>query len=155
MDWIPFVWSGCVLVQQFQFWWALYEIHTTSSISVGVFSLLLLLAGMLFLAGALVLPSGETEYPDDLGIYFNTDGSWAAAALALFNLTAVGVNTILFGDQIISTVNILNLVLVVIALLVACTHKRIWQMGLTGGYVLVLVLAEIIGSKALYVDMGG
>lgn len=155
LDWIPFVWTGCILMQQFQFWWALYELHTMSSMSVGVFSLLLLLSGMLFLAGALVLPSGETEYPDDLGIYFNTDGSWAAAALALFNLIGVGANTILFGEQITSTVNILNLGLVVIALLVAFTHNRVWQVGLTGGYVVLLVLTEIIASRTVYIDTVG
>ena len=152
MDWIPFVWTGCVLVQQFQFWWALYELNTISSLSVGMFSLLLFLSGLLFIAGALVLPSGETEYPDDLGVYFNTDGSWAAAALALFNLAAAGANTLLFGEPIADIVNLLSLVLVVIASLVAVTRKRGLQVRLTAGYVIFLVLDEIIATRVIYVN---
>lgn len=155
MDWIPFVWTGCVLVQQLQFWWALYDLNTILSLSVGVFSLLLCLAGLLFLAGALVLPSGEAEYPDDLWVYFNTDGSWAAAALALFNFMAIGANTLLFGGQITNTVNILVFVLVLISSLVAVTRKRAWQMGLTAGYVIVLVFTEIVATRAVYINTGG
>lgn len=154
MDWIPFVWTGCVLVQQFQFWWALYELNTISSLSVSVFSLLLFLAGLLFIAGALVLPSGETEYPNDLGVYFNTDGSWAAAALALFNLTAVGTNVLLFATPITNTANIFNLMLVIIALLVAFTQKRAWQAVLTVGYVIALTAGEILATKSGYIDTG-
>ncbi len=155
MDWIPFIWTGCVLVQQFQFWWALYELNAISSLSVGVFSLLLFLAGLLFLAAALVLPSGEAEYPSDLGVYFNTDGSWAAAALALFNFTAFVANILIFGEPFLHTVNILNLVLIVAASLVAVTRKRIWQVGLTAGYVITLALGEIVATRAVYVSTGG
>ena len=154
MDWIPFVWTGCVLVQQFQFWWAMYDLNTIPSLSVGLFSLLLFHAALLFLAGALVLPSGETEYPDDLGVYFNTDGSWAAAALALFNLAAVGTNTILFGEQITSPLNIFNLLLAIVAALVAITKKRVWQTGLTVGYVFLLVFGEVMATRSVYINTG-
>ena len=150
MDWIPFVWAGCVFVHQFHFWWALYEVHSMPLLSVGMFTLLLLLAGLLFLAGALVLPSGESEYPDDLGVYFNTDGSWAVAALALFNMMAVAINILLFDSPITETANLLNLVLVVIAVFVAITRTRMWQTGLTGAYVIVLVFVEIAATQVVY-----
>ena len=68
--------------------------------SVGIFSLLLLLAGLLFLAGALVLPSGEAEYPADLAEYFTIDGSWGAGAIALFNFTALVAIVITFNGPL-------------------------------------------------------
>jgi hypothetical protein len=150
LDWLPFVWAAGVLVHQFQFWWALYELNTMPSMSVSIFSLLLVLAGVLFLAGALVLPSGETEYPNDLGEYFTTDGSWGAGAVALYNFVAVLANVVLFDVRVTNPVNLLNLCLVVIAVLVVATRARTWQVALTIAYVVVLVYVEIIATPAVY-----
>ncbi len=155
LHWLPFVWVGFVLVHQFQFWWALYEIHTMPSISVGIFGLLLFLSGLLFLAGALVLPSGEAEYPEDLAAYFITDGSWGVGAVALFNFMAVVTNVLLFGTPAIETANLLNLALVVIAVLVVVTRVRAWQIGLTFTYFVVLVIAEVAATTTVYTNTGG
>lgn len=155
LHWVPFAWAGFVLVQQFQFWWALYELNAMSSISAGVFTLLLLLAGVLFLAGALVLPSGEADYPADLADYFTTDGSWGAAMLALFNLMAVVTNVVLFNESIGGTVNLLNLTLAVIAILTTITRNRHWTQGLTLAYAVFLVLTTITASSAVYGTVTG
>ena len=155
LDWLPFVWVVCVLVHQFQFWWALYELNSMPSMSVGVFSLLLVLAGLLFLAGAMVLPSGEAEYPADLALYFSIDGSWGAGAIALFNLSAVGANVILFGVAITNVVNLLNLGLGAIAVVVAVMRSRRWLVSLTFAYVVLLVLVTMAATPAVYQSTGG
>lgn len=155
LDWLPFVWAGCVLVQQFQFWWALYELNTMPSMSVGIFTLMLALAGVLFLAGALVLPSGEAEYPDDLSKYFTTDGSWGAGAVALYNFMAVAANVIIFHAAVGHPGNLLNLSLVVIAVLVVATRVRIQQVALTVAYVVVLALEGIVATPAVYENTVG
>jgi hypothetical protein len=154
LDWLPFVWAACVLVQQFQFWWALYELNGMPSLSVGRFSLLLMLAALLFLAGALVLPSGESDYPEDLANYFSSDGSWGVAALALFNLSAVAINVLLFDTPLTDTVNQRNLILLVITVSVAITRSRRWQVGLTGVYVIALAAAEIAATRPVYENLG-
>lgn len=155
LDWLPFVWAICVLVQQFQFWWALYEVNNMPLISVGVFSTLLFLAGLLFLSGALVLPSGEAKYPANLAEYFTVDGSWGAGALALFNLSAVAANIAIFDVEITETVNVLNLCLSAIATLVALTRARIWMVSLTLAYVAILVFATSEATIPVYESTTG
>ncbi len=155
LHWLPFVWAGSVLVHQFQFWCALYEVNNMHSISVGVFSLLLVLAGLLFLAGALVLPSGEEQYPEDLAEYFTTDGSWGVGAIALFNLIAVLINNLLFDVSMLDPVNLLNLALVVIAGLVVVSQTRKWQVVLTLAYLAVLMLTEIAATTTVYWNPDG
>jgi len=150
LHWLPFVWVGCVLVQQFQFWWALYDLNTMPSISVGIFTMLLLLSGLLFLAGALVLPSGEAEYPSDLQEYFIMDGSWAAATLALYNVSAVAANVIIFDAPVVEFVNLINLAMVAVAAAVALVRSRNWLIVLTLAYVAALALAAVMATSAVY-----
>jgi hypothetical protein len=154
LSWLPFAWTGFVLTHQFQFWWALYEVHTINTLSVGIFILLLCLSSLLFLAGALVLPSGETEYPTDLARYFIVDGSWGVAALALYNLTAVVVNVALFDSPFASTVNLLNLGLAAIALLTAITRSYIWQASLTIAFALLFAFTASISTQGTYQSSG-
>ena len=75
LDWLPFCWAGFILVHQYQFWWGMFELSEEPTMQLGIFILLLLLAGLLFIAGSLVLPGGEAEYPKDLGAYFTEDGA--------------------------------------------------------------------------------
>ncbi len=152
LHWLPFTWAGFVLLHLFQFWWALYEVNGMLSISVGVFSLLLFLSALLFLAGALVLPSGEIEYPKDLAEYFFTDGSWGVGAIGLFNLTAILANVLLFKASMLDSVNLLNMLLVVIAVLVVVTRTQVWQIRLTIAYFMVLIFTEFTATISVYTN---
>lgn len=152
LHWLPFVWVACVLVLQFQFWWALYELKAMPSLSIGVFSLLLFLSTLLFLAGALVLPNGEAEYPTDLATYFTTDGSWGAGALALYGLTAALCNVLIFGLPLADPINLLNLALGVVALVVAFTTGYAWQVALTLLYAAGLLLVTAMASSSVYTN---
>jgi hypothetical protein len=155
LDWLPFVWAVCVLVHQFQFWWALYELNEMPSLSIVIFSLLLYLSSLLFLAGAMVLPSGEAEYPQDLARYFSIDGSWGASAIALYNLSAVLANVVLFEVPVSDTTNLLNLGLCAIAVLVAVRQERIWLVWLTLAYVALQIVGTIAATPAVYTSTGG
>jgi len=150
LDWVPFVWAACVIVHQFQFWWALYEVRDMPSMSAVIFTLLLFLSGLLFLAGALVLPSGEAEYPRDLATYFAYDGSWGVAALALYNGTAVLANVVLFGVGLGVPGNLINLAMTITTALVVPARGRRQLVALTALYVVLVTIAVIINTPAAY-----
>jgi hypothetical protein len=107
MDWMPFVWAAYVLVYQFQYWWAMWELEALSHWTVATFGLVLAIAAVLFLAGGLVLPSGSADYPDDLRTYFDEDGKWGVGALALYGIVAILGNVTLFGSKLLSPLHYL------------------------------------------------
>jgi hypothetical protein len=150
LDWVPFAWVGCVFVHQFQFWWALYEIRDIPSMSVTIFALLLFLSALLFLAGALVLPSGEAEYPDDLAVYFTFDGSWGVAGIALYNASAVLANVLLFDVDPFLAGNLLNLGLALVAALVVAARSRPLLMALTLIYIVGLAVTTAANTPGSY-----
>jgi hypothetical protein len=141
---------ACVFVHQFQFWWALYEVKDMPTMSVFIFFVLLFLSALLFLAGALVLPSGEREYPRDLGQYFIYDGSWGVAALALYNATAVLVNVVLFGVDLFVGGNVLNLIMAVTTAAVVAVRDRRWLVALTFVYVALMTVSAIANTPSAY-----
>jgi len=61
---------------QFDVWWEVYGLSSMQSWTAGAFVLLLLLALLLFAAGGLILPTGLSDYPEDLDEYFQKDGRW-------------------------------------------------------------------------------
>jgi hypothetical protein len=97
MDWIPFAWAGYILAIQAQYFWATWSLNTRVEWTVISFGLPLLLAGIIFVAAGLVLPSEHGEYPDDLGIYFEQDGRWAVAALVARAAVVQAANIALWG----------------------------------------------------------
>jgi len=155
LDWPPFVWAAALLVHQFQFWWSIYAINSIPSMHLGVFVTLLYLSGLLFVAGALMLPNDTEDYPDDLGRYFTFDGSWGAAAIALYNLSAIPANRILFHASMLEPANLVNVVLAAIALAVCLTRSLTWQKSLTIVYAVCFTLITILATSREYMTPAG
>jgi hypothetical protein len=126
MDWIPFAWAGYILAIQAQYFWAMWGLNArVEEWTVMSFGLPLLLAGIIFVAAALVLPSGHGEYPADLGIYFEQDGRWAVAALVARGAVAVLANSLVYnagqasGEAVITPALIVGQMFVGVAFLVS------------------------------------
>ena len=81
IDWIPLVWAFYILVIEIQYYSAIWNLNTITEWTVLMSSTPLLLAGLIFLAAGLVLPSAHGDYPSDLGVYFQENRKWAIAAL--------------------------------------------------------------------------
>lgn len=107
LDWIPFVWAVYVLVFQFQYWWAIWELVALPQWSVATFALVLGLAALLFVAGGLVLPSGGGDYPKDLRSYFEEDGKWGVGAMAGYGVAAIVGNVVLFEGSVLTPLHYL------------------------------------------------
>ena len=126
MNRMPFAWAGYILVMQFDVWWELYGLASMESWSIGAFILLLLLALLLFAAGALVLPNGMDDYPEDLDRYFMEDGRWGLVLIAGFSTTAIAANIALFNVPPFGAMNTWNAVSVaLIATLIAARRRAI------------------------------
>lgn len=110
MDWLPFAWAAYLLVIEFEVWWELYGLVSMEHWSVGAFVLVLLIALLLFAAGALILPTSVSDYPEDLDQYFREDGKWGVALVGAFQVTAQVANIALFDIPWFGYMNIWNAV---------------------------------------------
>ncbi len=126
MSWLPIAWACYLLVIDFEVWWEIFGLVSLESWSVGAFVLLLLLALLLFAAGALVLPTRASDYPQDLDVYFREDGRWGVALIALFQITAIIANITLLNVPVFSYMNLWNVVAIgMIAVLVAAKRRAV------------------------------
>ena len=131
MSWLPLTWAAYVLVMQFDLWWELYGLESIQSWSVGAFIVLLLLALLLFAAGALILPTGTGDYPDDLDEYFREDGRWGVAVIAAFDIIAIIANVALFNIPPFGSMNIWNVVSIGLLTTLVTAKRRPIQCVLT------------------------
>lgn len=127
MSWLPFAWAAYLLVIDFEVWWEIFGVASMESWHVGAFILLLLLALLLFAAGALVLPTGIGEYPEDLDEYFQEDGRWGVALIALFEVVAVVANITLLDVSVFGSMNIWNALAAVLISVVVIARHRVVQ----------------------------
>ena len=131
MDWLPFVWAGYVLVFQFDFWWELFGLSALGTWSVQAFGILLILALLLFVAGALVLPTGVGAYPSDLAEHFRQDGRWGVFAIGAYCVVGSLANVVLFDFAPLDLVNLLNALGVGIVGVTVLGRTRAVQVGAT------------------------
>jgi len=82
----------------------------------GGFVLLLVLAILLFVSGALVLPASASQESDELLTYFRDDGKWALLALVAYSAISLWVNWLLYGRSPFNAVSALLLSFSVLAL---------------------------------------
>ena len=150
LDWLPFLWAALILLHQFQFWWALYELNAAPALSLWTFMVLLYLSGLLFVAAALIFPDPGSDYPDDLGRYFAADGSWGAGAVAVYNLSAVGANAVIFHAPVMDAANLANLVLACLAGFVALTRVRKLHTAATLVYAVLFLFGAMSASSTSY-----
>ena len=150
MDWLPFVWAGFVVTYQFQYWWAIFELSALPEWSVATFGVLLLLAIILFIAGGVILPSGTTEYPADLGDYFREDGRWGVFAIACYGIAGTLGNLLLFETPLVDVLNAVQLGTVLIALVVAASSSRRVQVGGTLAFGVLLGIGVVLATPGSY-----
>jgi len=112
MHWIPVAWSALVFLWQMQYLWAIFELDTLiRSWTAAKFVVLLLMALLLFVAGALVVPKADDDQGSDAWRQFLDDGRWSLIALALFFFLAFLSNPVLFGIPLWEPDNVMDLIL--------------------------------------------
>lgn len=147
---LSFVWAGLVLVYQFQYWWAIYELSAVSVWTVGTFGMLLLLAVILFLAGGLVLPTSHSTYPDDLGEYFRRDGRWGVFAITAYNLVGTGGNVLLFDTPLTSPLHAIQVGAAATSLIVVLSERPRVQWVATAIFGALLAIGVALATPPAY-----
>lgn len=94
--------AACIFILQIQFWWAIIELRKMETWTFGQFLVLLVVALLLFLAAALVIPDKELREDQNLLDEFHRDGQWALVILSLYATVAVMANIIFWDMHIIS-----------------------------------------------------
>lgn len=147
---LSFVWAGFVLVYQFQYWWAIYELAAVPVWTVGTFGMLLLLAVILFLAGGLILPTGHSTYPRDLGEYFRRDGRWGVFALATYSVVGTGGNVLLFDTALTSPLHMIQIGAAATSLTVVLSERPAVQWVATAVFGVLLATGVALATPAAY-----
>ncbi|MEZ5330951.1 MAG: hypothetical protein R2991_02605 [Thermoanaerobaculia bacterium] len=150
LDWIPMTWAALVFAAQMQFVWAVYELNGLRSAWTAVeFTGVLLLALLLFVAGALVVPRASDE-ATDAWTQFLQDGRWALLVLIAFFVAAYVVNIGLFDESPLSVANLENLVLAaLLAVILRSRSRRAWR-WLTLLFVVLYAISIGLLSPASY-----
>ncbi len=103
LNWTPALWALSIFLYQVQFWWAIYELSVVhNSWTLWEFTTLLVLALILFLAGALIFPDSNEEGFASLSAYFDEDGRYALVAIVLYSVFAYWANWFLWGVSPVS-----------------------------------------------------
>ncbi|MDX1495852.1 MAG: hypothetical protein R3253_17405 [Longimicrobiales bacterium] len=149
VDALPVTWAFIVFLTIIQFWWALFELDAADLVvewSLGAFLLLLWLAVLLYLAAALVLPGR----PTDLTAYFDDDGRWALAMLAVYGMSGLVVNALLFGSGLGDPAQIGIYVTLVLLAGVIFVKRRGVRIALTVIYLLMMLSALSWAAPTTY-----
>lgn len=111
-EWIALAWAAIVFAHQMQFLWAVFELNTlVESWSAFAFIVALLLALLLFVAGALIIPRPSADGPWDPWQRFLENGRWSLIALACYSVLAFLSNALFFGVALFAAENLPNLLL--------------------------------------------
>jgi hypothetical protein len=149
--WLPLTWAAVVFAWQMQFLWAIYELRGATPAWTPVrFGLLLAMALLLFVAGALVAPSASPEEPPLAWDQFQKDGRWALPCLAAYFLLAFLANPVLFGVPLFLRANLADLGLSLLAAASLLVRSRAGWAGLTAAFVACSAAAIALLSPGAY-----
>ena len=150
LHWIPIVWALAIFLIQIQFWWAIFELNElVETWTLWHFGTLMLLALLLFVAGALVLPTSAEHGGESLLDNFDRNGRWALLFLFGYSMMGLWANWYLFGVSPISYFGGLVVLLGLFPLTYLLVRNRRVQGAITIVY-LVITTWVIIESSPLF-----
>lgn len=115
LAWMPLVWALMIFVLQVQFWFGIYDLdRAIVSWNWAWYGQALLVAVLLFIGGALVLPTREGRVPGGLIEDFEVHGRLSLLAVAAYFLGWLAPNAKLNGSLFILP-NLINVVLACLA----------------------------------------
>lgn len=151
VDWIPLVWGACIFLWQIQFWWAINELSTKAIAWTSLqFLALLGLPLILFVAAALILPSGELSTGESLAEAFERDGRWALLFLSAYFIIATGENWYFWNTSPFTRPGFINLFLAATPLLYLSVSSRKLRGAITILYLLGSLVAAWVESPHAY-----
>lgn len=118
VDWIPLAWAAIILLWQLQYWWAVFELNTlVHAWTLLHFIALVAMALLLFVAGALVLPSPDQDAAERVRGTFQRDGRWALIFLSAYFASGLATNWFLFDTSPLTQIGAYCVLLSILPLL--------------------------------------
>jgi hypothetical protein len=127
LDWVPFVWAGCVFLMHVGYWPFVYTVDLVIDQWTWWWYLhVLFLAVLLFASGALVLPSEEKQRLGSLANDFDEHGRLGLIPLALYCWLNVP-TSVWLGNTVFVTGNYAIFGLGAVALIAFSSKRRVVQ----------------------------
>ena len=151
LAYMPLAWAAVIFFWQLQYWWAVFELEgLIETWTVLRFGTLIMLALLLFLAGALVLPSTGAAEPAALRESFEQDGRWALLFLAIYFAASAWANWYFWDVSLFTLVGGLVVALAVVPLVFLAVQSAITQHVLVVAYILLSLLSGWLFSPESY-----
>ena len=151
VDWIPVTFAVTIFIFQIQFWWAIFELNELlESWTHGGFVTLLGSALLLFIAGALILPTSAEQERANLFEYFDQDGRWALLAITGECALSMWGNWFLFKASPFSTTGAIVVALGLISLAAFLSSSRRVLGALAIAMLVMTLWAYLILAPAEY-----
>jgi hypothetical protein len=113
--WIPLTWAVSIFLFHVQFWFSVYDLDSiVPAWTWDWFGPILLLAVLLFLSGAVILPSRERDLAEGLLGDFESHGKYALVPISFYLAAFIPMN-VRMGMPWVSAANGLDVVLVCLA----------------------------------------
>jgi hypothetical protein len=151
LDWVPFVWAGCIFIWQLQFWWGIIELPSLlKAWSLGSFLTLVSLTLLLFVSAGLVLPPSMLEKNDSLKRAFDRDGRWALVSLSAYFAVALFADWMFWNVPPVSSWGAFLAGLTILPLVCVWSRSRRVQEAITVLYIPLSIWAAFVLSRPSY-----
>ncbi len=137
---VAIAWTAYIFVSQLQYWWGpVRALDSLERISGPVFTLMILLAVLLFLAGGVILPSDASHFPSNLSEYFAEDGRWGVLTYCVYWLLSVPLlNVSIHGVPLSHPANITAMLMVILPAVAFWSSRLRGAATVLAGVVLVV-----------------
>jgi len=147
LHWLPIAWAFLIFLFQVQYFFVLWDLNESGAIwTWPVFGPSLFNCVVLFLSAGLILPGSRQSDCTSLIDDFENHGRFSLVMLALMLLVAILLNVFQFQDSLLSTINMLNVILFVLVCCVLMIRRYGWQVAAT----LMFAAAQSYGLLAVW-----
>ena len=143
LHWIPLCWAMAIFLFHVQFWFVVYDLDSiVPAWTWDWYGPVLLLAVLLFMSGALVLPTRDRELAGGLLKDFDVHGKWALVPISIYLLMFIPMN-VRMGNSWFALANLPDVLLGVLAA-VAFTTKRPGARGVSTVIYLIVTIWAVL-----------
>lgn len=143
LNWMPLVWAFMILALQVQYWFGLYDLDLAlGAWNWAWYGQAVAVAVLIFLAGALVLPTREVRVPGGLIEDFDVHGRLALLPVAGYLLGWLVPNARM-NSTMFNPSNLMNVLMAGLAIVAFVAGRRPLRTWATAGFALLLTYTMI------------